>query len=91
MQNSFFLLLGESLEVIRLDSVGSKLGNFSGLVLGHEVVIISVVKLVGLRVLPDFMLKDLAVLFLLSQNLVDRTSVSFVFTSLGSMILLSFT
>ena len=56
----------ESLEVIWLYSMISQHRNLSLLVLSHEIMVICVVELMGLRLLPLLMLKNLAVLLLLS-------------------------
>ena len=78
----------ESLEMIRLFPMVCEHTDLSGWVLGHKIVIKSVIQLMLLQVSPLIVLGNLSILFLLSEDPVDTKSLLLVFRSLSIMLAL---
>jgi hypothetical protein len=78
----------ESLEMIRLFPMICEHTDLSVWVLGHKIVIKSVIQLMFLQVSPLIVLGNLSILFLLSEDPVDTKSLLLVFRSLSIMLAL---
>ena len=78
----------ESLEMIRLFPMVCEHTDLSVWVLGHKIVIKSVIQLMFLQVSPLIVLGNLSILFLLSEDPVDTKSLLLVFRSLSIMLAL---
>lgn len=78
----------ESLEMIRLFPMVCEHTDLSVWVLGHKIVIKSVIQLMFLQLSPFFVLGNLSILFLLSEEPVDTKSLLLVFRSLSIMLAL---